>query len=237
MQTETDREKMISIGVDAQKVKTLGNLKYDLQTPKDHSTHSADRSSCFPNDISIIVAGSTHEGEEAILFSALHSIKKDFPTIQLILAPKDIGRSATIEALAKEKGFSVARRTLQINNSEDVFILDTLGELFQAYQNCDIAFVGGSLVEQEGHNPIEPASCGIPVLFGQHMNDFEEVSHGLLQVNGATSVATAKDFTKEVLTLLNSPDLCKNRGQAAKNFIIAQQGVVKKHLEIIQDLL
>lgn len=237
MQTETDRKKMISLGINDRKVKTLGNLKYDLLTPENLQTQTVTPLNGVSDNTSIIVAGSTHEGEEDILLNALHKIKKQFPTVQLVIAPRDIGRGNAIETLAKKNGFSVTRRSRGTNNSEDVFILDTLGELFQAYQASNIAFVGGSLVEQGGHNPIEPASCGVPVIFGQHMEDFEEVSHSLLQAEAATSVTTAEQFTKEVLMLLNSPDLCKKRGQLAKEFIIAQQGVVKKHLDILQDLL
>lgn len=237
MQTESDRKKMLCLGICEQKVKTLGNLKFDLLNPNDQHPTSGPSPINFPEGVSIIVAGSTHEGEERILITALHTIKKQFDTIQLVIAPRDIGRGTAIEKLAIAEGFSVARRSKQCNNSEDIFIIDTLGELYQAYQCADIAFVGGSLVKQGGHNPIEPASCGIPILFGVYMDDFEEVSYGLLQANSATKISTAQDFSKEVLTLLDSPNLCKKRGQAGKEFITAQQGVVKKHLAIIKTLL
>lgn len=237
MQTEADQNNMIKLGVAPEKITTLGNLKYDVKTsPQSRSLHST-LTSFQRNNALLLVAGSTHEGEEEILFKSLVQLKKQNPDCQMILAPRDISRAAPIAELAKKLHLSSCLKTTGIHDKTDVLILDTLGELYGAYQKSDIAFVGGSLLNFGGHNPIEPASCGVPVLFGPYMDDFSEVSTELLQADGGISVKNVTDLTTILHRLVLSPQLRQQYGEKAAQFVASQRGVVANHIALITNLL
>lgn len=126
----------------------------------------------------------------------------------------------------------------QINaGGKDLFILDTIGELNSVYSHADIAFVGGSLVAKGGHNPIEPAVFSVPVLYGPHMDDFSEISASLIQAGGAFMVQNQDELTTTLDKLLNNPVRLQETGNAAQNCIKAQQGVIKRHLTLIKEML
>ena len=172
-----------------------------------------------------LLAGSTHKGEEEILFSCLASIKKQVP-VTLCIAPRDVTRASTIQKLAASRGF-YARKLFSPGthpNPPDVIIVDAMGVLLPLYGLCDIAFVGGSLVPEGGHNPLEPASLGRPTLFGPHISDFPQAAGDLLKANGAFM---ARD-EKELLTILEY--LAKDSmarflmGQNAREAFLAKGG-------------
>jgi len=153
MQTEKDRQNLIQLGVQKDTIHTPGNLKYDTAL---YSTDTRNQPISFvlPEHKQLIVAGSTHPGEEEILLKSYIELKGIFPDIYLIIAPRNIDSGAHIHALAHSLNLSANRRS-QINaGAKDLFILDTIGELNSVYSHADIAFVGGSLVAKGGHNPI-----------------------------------------------------------------------------------
>lgn len=236
MQTEEDRRNMITLGVEPNKVKTLGNLKYDVQSNQKNSPLQTIIQPFLKKDALLIVAGSTHEGEEEILLSSFAALKKQQLKCQLIIAPRNINRASDITGLAEDSKLTYCKRTSRIEQT-DLLILDTLGELYDAYLESDIGFVGGSLTNFGGHNPIEPASCGIPVLFGQYMDDFTEVSSDLLKAGGASMVKNEVELTSTLNKLLTSPETRHQQGKKAEQFIDSQRGVVANHLVLIRKLL
>jgi 3-deoxy-D-manno-octulosonic-acid transferase len=119
----------------------------------------------------------------------------------------------------------------------DLLILDTIGELVGYYQTCDIAYVGGSLVAQGGHNPIEPALVGVPVLFGPHMEDFAEIAADLLAAGGAIRVHDADSLFRSLESLLGDPGFRREIGTNASASIKEKQGVTSRHLELIRKFL
>jgi 3-deoxy-D-manno-octulosonic-acid transferase len=130
--------------------------------------------------------------------------------------------------------------TLRSGNTaadSDLFILDTIGELIDFYALSDIAFVGGSLVMQGGHNPIEPALSGVPVIFGPNMQDFSEIADALQSAGGATVISNHSDLTELLRKLLSSPDVRAEQGLAARQCIGKRRGVIDKHLELISRIL
>jgi 3-deoxy-D-manno-octulosonic-acid transferase len=188
MQTTGDADKMISLGIDSEKVITLGNLKYDMATKKG-SGKGIDRAAlAIGEDLTIWVCGSTHPGEEDFIFSAFKELAED-NGLFLILAPRDISRGSELVNLAGQFGLEARTRTSR-STGGNVLILDTIGELASCYTIARLAFVGGSLVAQGGHNPIEPAAYGVPVLFGSHMEDFMEIAHDLVACGGAEAAGT-----------------------------------------------
>jgi 3-deoxy-D-manno-octulosonic-acid transferase len=236
MQTERDKDNLITLGVDHRQIETLGNLKYDTAL---YSTSRRNQPISFslPPHEHLLVAGSTHEGEEKILLQSYKELKEKYPNSYMIIAPRDINRGKEIQDLAATLNLQANCRS-QINaGGKDFFILDTIGELNKVYSHADIAFVGGSLVTQGGHNPIEPAIFAIPVLFGPHMEDFSEISDQLIQAGGAIMVRDSNELVVTLHKLLPDSTLLQETGEAAKAFIISQQGVIKRHLKLIKEML
>ncbi|MFC1837349.1 3-deoxy-D-manno-octulosonic acid transferase, partial [Thermodesulfobacteriota bacterium] len=212
MQTEADAGKMVELGIDADQVKALGNLKYDAVLPDTVGWAGEQRPISFyrqqfgisPEKI-VWIAGSTHAGEEVTILSAYKRLSLLFPNLFLVVAPRDINRGREIKDIADKLGLTVRRRTAPFQDEEfpgaPLLILDTMGELSRMYSFCNIAFIGGSLVPDGGHNPLEPAAFGKPIFFGPYMDDFTEISSDLLEKDAAI-VCHDEDEIFEVLKKL-----------------------------------
>lgn len=237
MQTESDRKNMEIFEVNPELVHCLGNLKFDTPT-RNRISALNDLSKSIPSPSRIFLAGSTHEGEEDIILCVYGILKKRFSDLFLIIAPRDPERRLEISRMATARNVSWSYRSEQNRTqTQDLLILDTMGELPDVYAFADIAFVGGSLVKEGGHNPIEPAVAGIPVLFGPHMEDFAEVSRDLLQTGGAALVNNQSALQQTLESLLLSDSQREKMGQQAQACIARQRGVVSRHLEIIRAYL
>ena len=241
LQTAQDMEHLRQLGIAAAKMKNLGNLKFDARSEKDPSTGP----SIYRSDLGIstpgpvLICGSTHKGEEEQLFTAWNTIQKKgrISDPALIIAPRDIDRVPAIEQLARKAGLATARRSNNQVTKADVYLLDTMGELAACYRLADIAFIGGSLVPAGGHNPLEAAVAGIPVLFGPHMEDFAEISRDLIAAGGAAEITGSDDLADQLINLLLNMKKRRIMGQAARDFVFTNQGVVNNHLREVHRLL
>ena len=239
MQTGQDAESLRSFDIPPERITTLGNLKFDAALTKKSPAEQKKISRAdlqLPQDGPLLICGSTHRGEEKIIFAAFQKIKKKIPDCCLLIAPRDINRAGEIETEAEKYTLPTSRRSLT-SPKTDIVILDTLGELSSCYQLADIAFIGGSLVPAGGHNPLEAASCGRPVLFGPFMDDFSEISRDLVAAGGAQMVGTSDELAGQVLTLLTSAQRATAMGTAARSLVLDHQGVIQHHLEVIEQLL
>lgn len=236
MQTERDKDNLIKLGIDHKQVRTLGNLKYDTALYSS-ATRNQPISFSLPEYRHLFIAGSTHAGEEEIIIHSFNKLKQKLPDIYLIIAPRDINRGRDIQGMATAIGLQANCRS-QINaGGKDILILDTIGELNKVYSHAHVAFVGGSFVAKGGHNPIEPAIFSVPVLFGPHMEDFSEISEELMEAGGAIKVADSTELTNMLHRLFTDRLLLEQKGEAARNFILSQQGVIKYHIELIKEML
>ena len=236
MQTKLDMQNMIKLGIDNEKIHVLGNLKFDTQVDSMEQVPLA-ISNLLPKNRLIITAGSTHPGEEDILFDVINKLQTDYPQIILIMAPRNPDRADEICTLAKQHGLTIMLRSQNAPSSSDILLVDTIGELMSFYSLSDIVFVGGSLVSKGGQNPIEPAILGIPVLFGPNMQDFHEIAISLIKEGGGEQVNDAETLKRALELLLSSEELRRKRGSAAKKCVLKQRGVIERHLEIMQTLL
>jgi 3-deoxy-D-manno-octulosonic-acid transferase len=240
MQTEEDCRKMTMLGVPAEKVIALGNLKYDMECPAETEKKIV-LSELAGQGRFIWVCGSTHPGEEKYIFSAVAQLlaRQDQQKIPeqlfLVLAPRDINRGQELIDLAGSFGLEAGRRSCG-EHKGGVLILDTLGELALCYSQAEFAFVGGSLVRQGGHNPIEPAIHGVPVLFGPHMEDFSEIARELLDCGGG-KIVTVNSLTETLAHLLTDKEARATMGQAAQGLVERHRGGVQRHVQAVQDLL
>jgi 3-deoxy-D-manno-octulosonic-acid transferase len=239
---------MIELGVDTVRVKALGNLKYDAVLPDTVGWDQQQRPTSFyrqqfgisPEKV-VWIAGSTHAGEEVSILSAYKRLSLLFPNLFLVVAPRDIDRGREIKEIADKLGLTVRRRTAPFQDEEfpgaPLLILDTMGELSRMYSFCNIAFIGGSLVPDGGHNPLEPAAFGKPILFGPYMDDFTEISSDLLQKDAAIVCHDEDDIFEVLKKLLVSDSLQKKMGEEAQALVLQHRGVTRRHIEIIQFII
>ncbi|MFA7346792.1 MAG: 3-deoxy-D-manno-octulosonic acid transferase [Desulfurivibrionaceae bacterium] len=238
MQTEQDAVSMRQLGVDPARLVVLGNLKYDAALSGSSVKAGLDRAALrIPEQALVWVAGSTHRGEEELVFSAFQSLAHSFANLFLVVAPRNVERGAELAAMAARLGIPAFRRSLSGAGEGSVLILDTLGELASVYALCDVAFVGGSLVEERGHNPLEPAVHGKPVLFGPCMEDFAEISRDLLAAGGARQVHDAEELCAALSLLLGDSVERERAGRRGQELIAARRGVTGAHLALIRSVL
>lgn len=234
LQTEEEKEKFRLLGVDPAKLSTLGNLKYHQPSIP---ARTAALEPFLPKNRLHLVAGSTHPGEEEILLAVYKGLRAKFPHLFLILAPRNPGRAENILELARKIDLHGKRRSHNDTLPGDFLILDTIGELADCYRLGDIGFTGGSLVAAGGHNPIEPARAGVPVLFGPHMEDFLEIAAELILHRGARQVVDRDDLRSALLQLLEDEPLRIDMGRNARESVSLHQGVVANHIQLVERLL
>jgi 3-deoxy-D-manno-octulosonic-acid transferase len=236
MQTKRDRDKMEDIGLPTEKLRTLGNLKFDTAAGKANPSLKPP-ADLLPKDRILFICGSTHPGEEKVLINCYNEVKQTHPELFLIIAPRNTSRSAEIQELAKEHDLTTVLRSDNSSAPAEILILDTIGELIHFYALSNISFVGGSLVKKGGHNPIEPATMGLPVIFGPNMQDFSEIADALIQAGGATEVSGHLELAEILHRLLTTQELRNRQGQAAQQCMESQRGVINRHLDLISQLL
>lgn len=237
MQTKEDKDKLVQLGVTPEKIIVTGNTKFDLSFPdiekaplKNWNTEGR-----FP----VIVAGSTHAGEEEIILEYFKDIDRKFPKALFILVPRHPERTSKIESLIKEKGYSCTRRT-KMNSStvkEKMILVDIIGELLEIYSVADIIFVGGSLVPIGGHNLLEPASLSKPIITGPYTFKQNEMVSFLKKGNGVIQVQNGRYLKDTILELLASPAKREQLGKNAQKVVLANQGATRKNLGVIEKIL
>lgn len=243
MQDKIDAERILELGAPAEKIKITGNMKFDISMPTDIKNTDAIRSSIgLKAGEDLLVAGSTHEGEEEILLEVFSRISPDFPKLRLLIAPRHINRSAEIEKLIKSKGFecikfSSLNAVRPTPDAQQIILLDTIGHLNEMYSISTIVFIGGSLVKYGGHNPIEPAYFGKAILFGPHMFNFKYIMGVFLKNEAAIQVPDKEGLEKECRRVLKDAGARDALGKNAKNAIAGNGGASDRNILEITGIL
>ena len=238
-QNEEDGQRFIDLGLKRSQLTVTGSLKFDISvTPELAARAIALRSQWAPHR-NVWIAASTHDGEERIILDAHRKLLESFPDLLLILVPRHPERFADAQTLIRKAGFSyILRSSNEIpSTSTQVVVGDSMGELMLLYGIADIAFVGGSLVERGGHNPLEPAAHAIPVLMGTHTFNFKDICAKLQQADGLITVTDAESIAKEISTLLTDEDYRLYTGHHAVEFLHQNQGALQRLLQILQPYL
>jgi 3-deoxy-D-manno-octulosonic-acid transferase len=246
MQTEEDRKRIFEIGGESQKTRTVGNLKFDQTFPpftgetltriaKTLGLHGTEK---------ILIAGSTHSGEEEILVNLYKELKEMTPPLVLILAPRHLERLEEVEGILRRESVAWARKTTLSSDTirsdqkdPEVILLDTMGELMGIYSLGTLVFVGGSLVPVGGHNPLEPLFFEKCVLFGPHMFNFSEISTRLIEDGGAIQVSGKEDLFSQLKRLLFDEVARKEAGEKGHRFLRKHQGATERMFEEIRPFL
>ena len=244
-QSEESARRLIDIGAERDRVVVTGSLKFDsLQVPGaapvDRGRNRVLRYFRVSPDRPVVIAASTLKGEEPAVLEAFQRVRATMPAALLILAPRKPERFDEVERLARRGGWNVARRSELRVDAEpraDVVVLDTIGELAQLYQIATAVFVGGSLVDAGGHNILEPAVFGKPIVFGPHMHNFAEIAATFLDNGAAIQVRTPGELEPVLLDLLGDPVRRASLGAAARALVEANRGARAKTLSVIFQLL
>ena len=240
MQSSLDYERIVAIGAPPERCSVPGNLKYDILaspvTPDER--HELRQRYRIPESLFIMTAGSTHAGEEQQILSSYVSLLKNHPTLFLILVPRHPERTTEVEELIQAAGLQWQRlstlATVQADLSAGtVLLVDTIGELMRLYAVADIAFVGGSLVPHGGHNLLEPASRGIPMLFGPHMANFREITDLVVEYGAGVQVRSSEELVEALDDLLTSDALCQVLGRNGLNLMQETGGATERYLDLI----
>lgn len=239
MQTDRDGDRLVALGADPKRVHVTGNIKFDQPLPGIRSDESLRASFGIEEQEQLILAGSTHPGEEELLVSAYRRIVKTYPSTVLMLAPRHIERTERLEATIREAGLVVQRRSRiqEKRSGPRVVILDTRGELSRAYREAVVAFVGGTLVPVGGHNLLEPAVWGTPVMFGPYTDHCAEVATLLSEAGGGRRVTGEKDLVASLEEWLGRPEVRYRIAQAARQVVLDNQGALTRSLEMIETCL
>jgi len=243
MQGEESARRIIDIGADPARVTITGNLKFDaLELPPlaDRGAGRVLRFFRLPADRPVFIAASTLKGEETPVLEAFAAVRRRHPSALLVMAPRKPERWDEAVALSRAEGFRVVRRTDLLIDSEpraDVVVLDTIGELAHLLQIATVVFVGGSLVAQGGHNILEPAVHGKPVVFGPHMDNFAEIAAEFLRQDAAIQVKDRGELQQVVVRLFDDPVARARLGAAARALVDANRGAKARTLDAIEQVL
>jgi len=244
MQSDESARRIIDIGADPARVMVTGSLKFEsLESPAAAAGRGAGRVLRFfriPPKRPVFIAASTLKGEESAVLAAFAAVRRNHPNTLLIMAPRKPERFAEAESLARAEGLRVVRRTDLAVDAEpraDVVILDTIGELAHLFQVATVVFVGGSLVDQGGHNILEPAVHGKPIVFGPHMENFAEIADAFLRGQAAVQVQGPAELAATIVRLTGDSVERARLGAAARALVEANRGAKPKTLQAIESLL
>lgn len=238
-QSKLDAERFLKIGLEAQKLSVMGNIKFDVQYK--NSAAEIEKINDLKKNFNgrfVWIAASTHPCEEFLILSAFKIIQNQIPNVLLFLVPRHPERFKSVEMLIQEQNLSVLTRSsgswVQANTA--VLLGDTVGELLAFYQTADIAFVGGSLVEVGGHNLLEPAALGVPIITGPYLHNYVEISHLLLKAGGMVKISTVEELAATIIQWFNFPAQRFHAGKCAQNVVHKNQGTTQHLFNLIDKL-
>ena len=227
-QSDSSAQRFQRLGVPAHRLRMVGNTNIDRALSQAGQSTPPHPMAALLADRRVLVAGSTHDGEEAILLSVYQRLRVQHPDLCLVLAPRHLERVETVARHVQACHLSAVRRSRYPGEASesrpDVVILDTLGELVAFYKLCTVAFVGGSLAPIGGHNILEPVMFAKPLLFGPHMHHFPELAEMLRAANGAIQVRDETDLFAQTAHLLANPAAADAMGQRALQTLGSHRG-------------
>jgi len=246
-QTPKDAERFIQLGAVAERVDVTGNLKFDGEPPRITELAGKLRAGLETSRRGpVIVAASTMPGEEPILLQAWNEIRTQHPQAILILAPRHPNRFEEVSRLLSGAGRTFVRRTTLEKNSQEfarqlaapeTLLLDTIGELAGIFELADIVFVGGSLVPTGGHNLLEPAYWGKPILYGPHMENFRDIAQLFTRAGAAVQVSNSSDLARVILQLMRDDERRRKMGDRAAQLMEEGLGATERTMVRLRTLL
>jgi len=238
-QSQRDAARFLELGAAPERTHAIGNIKFDFELPAGIADRGRQLRRKIAGERPVWIAASTHEGEETRVLAAHRQIMARHPDALLILVPRHRERFEAVAELVERSGLPFVRRSQAsaCGDEHSVFLGDTLGELLMFYGAADVAFVAGSLEPIGGHNLLEPAAMGVPVLTGPHNFNAEDVALKLVEGRAARIVTDVDDLARQVLPFLNQPDLSAEWGARGRHIISENRGALRRLLDMVEPLL
>jgi 3-deoxy-D-manno-octulosonic-acid transferase len=239
VQTEIEKERYVALGLPEERAVVTGSIKFDIEVPAELEEKSASLRTQLGKNRLVWLAASTHATEEDIILDVQRTICELLPDTLLILVPRHPERFNAVFDLVNQKRFKCVRRSSgEICTSDtQVYLGDTMGEMLLLYGSCDIAFVGGSFVPVGGHNMLEAAVLGKPVVTGPQLFNFAEISKLLIRAGGMLKVEDKTELEAAMLRLLQDDSHRTEMGSSARNFVSSNRGALAKHVEITKAII
>ena len=241
MQSQVDADRIRALGAAPEKVRVVGSLKWDASlgdrpTP-DAIQAMAGRLGLSGQEI-VVMAGSTHRGEEVMVLRAYQALRASHQRVRLILAPRYLERLAEVEGLVRQAGFTPVRLSHHTGGEKwQIGIVDVFGQLPLYYGLATVVFIGGSFIPHGGQNPLEACSVGKPVVFGPSMYNFETIAHQLLAHHAARQAASEDELTQFFAELIDNQAEAHAMGRRAHALTEQFQGATQRTLDALQPLL
>ena len=240
MQSQMDAERIAQLGAINTQLENTGNLKFDHE-PRDISSAEVaqlKQTYCLPEEVTILVAGSTHAGEEEQILSVYKKLLEQGRKLILVLIPRHPERCREVQSLLVENSITGHLRSSLPESKQplqagEVLLVDTLGEVLNLYAVSEIVFVGGSLVPVGGHNLLEASLLGKPVLFGPHVQNFREISAKLIRAGAGVQVMNQQELERQSALMLDDPIRCRAMGQAGRSLIAENAGATERTMQRI----
>lgn len=230
VQNSTDGQRFLDLGLPQSAMNVTGSIKFDVKAPEGSERLALALRDMWGKERPVLVGASTHEGEEQVLLTLYKALLDDYPGLLLILVPRHPERFDSVAQLIKSEGLKIARRShgQQPSSQTQVYLGDTMGELMKLLAAADIAFVGGSLVERGGHNPLEPAVLKKPVLMGPFFFNFQLICDALQEAGGLWVVDDQRMLIEQTKQLLEEPSLQQSVGEKGYAFVKQNQGALER---------
>ncbi len=235
MQTQGDVERILNVGADPEITKFMGNLKFDIKPTMNAQQITELANSIKLNGARLIVAASTHKGEDEIVLGAFKTLKSEFPDIKLLLAPRHPERYEKVTQLLEETGMAFGKRSQgDTFENNDIIMLDTMGELMKMFSISHLAFIGGSFSNTGGHNPLEANIWGKPVVSGECVFNFKDIYAYLTQTNAAKLSSSEQELTEDMKKLLSDSDFYKKACEDTHKIFDENSGAVEFVINVLK---
>ncbi len=238
-QSEEDGARFVKLGLNKKRLVVTGNIKFDVPVQEGAFVEAIQLRVAWGVLRPVWIAASTHAGEEELILAAFDELRRIFNDLLLILVPRHPERFKPVANLLEQRGYRVVQRSSgnPVASDTQIYLGDTMGELGLLYAASDVAFVGGSLVPVGGHNTLEPAALGIPVIVGPHINNFIEITKLLTEAKALVKVSDTQSLTEAVSHWFTDRDARKLAGENGKAVVEKNRGAVDKVMELIQKQL
>jgi 3-deoxy-D-manno-octulosonic-acid transferase len=238
VQNTEDGQRFLDLGLAPEKLTITGSVKFDISISDELKQSARKLRDTYGRERPVLIAASTHEGEDRIVLDAFAQVLQRHPSALLLLVPRHPERFSDVHDLCRSR-FSTCRRSSGDcpEVGTQVIVGDTMGEMMLLYGSADIAFVGGSLIERGGHNMIEPACWGLPILSGPHTFNFADISKRLEQCGGLVTITDTRSLARQLNHWFENPEVAVTVGKQAQAFAAQNRGAVERLMGVIQHYL
>jgi 3-deoxy-D-manno-octulosonic-acid transferase len=238
-QTQVDADRFLELGANPARTWVTGNIKFDVELEPEIAGKGVLLRNELLGERPVWIAASTHDGEEPLVLAAHRALLERHPALLLVLVPRHPERFGTVRELIEKQAFNVMSRTAgqPCSASTEVFLVDTMGEVPLFYAASDIAFVGGSLIPIGGHNLLEPAAQGLPIITGPHLFNAQEIAEDFIEVGACEVVADSDELAMSVTKLIESPAEAEKMGRKGLTVLEQNRGSLQRLLVLLEPLL